>query len=426
MFKVLVIAYYFPPMGLSGVQRTVKFVKYMEKFGWQPTVVTTSNVAYFAHDESLLEEVKNTKIVRVGAKEPNSLLAKYGTMKIPSEFLRKVFNRLSQTFFIPDNKISWSKKAFKVSSKLLTEEKYDIIFVTIPPFSTFREAVKLKEQFNLPLLVDYRDLWLDSYFSFYLTPFHRLLNKRMEYKALKKADKITVTNRVIKEKLLKHYKFLTFNDVVIISHGYDEEDFAIPNIKKDKSNKMMITYSGIFIEYNTPKYFLRAFKLLVDQNPEIAENITLRFIGFLRKENEKLINKLGISRYVENLNYLDHKTAVKKLMESDILWMMVGRKKNIDAILPGKIYEYFGTMKPVIACVPKGAARTAAIAYDASFVTEPDNVMEIKSVFVHVYELFKSNKLPVPKEDYVKNHSRENLTKNLTQQFQFLIKEEVS
>ncbi len=426
MFKVLVIAYYFPPMGLSGVQRTAKFVKYMEKFDWQPTVVTTSNVAYFAHDKSLLDEIKGTRIVRIGAKDPNSLLSKYGTVKIPGEFIRKIFNRLSQTFFIPDNKISWSKKALKVCSQLLTEEKFDIIFVTIPPFSTFRAAVKLKERFSIPILVDYRDLWLDSYFSFYLTPFHRLLNKRMEYKALKKADKITVTNRVIKEKLLKNYKFLTFNDIVIISHGYDEEDFVTSNIPMEKNDKMMITYSGIFIEYNTPKYFLRAFKQLVDENPEIAANITLRFIGFLRKENEKLIKKLGLSNYIENLNYLDHKTAVKKLMESNVLWMMVGRKKNIDAILPGKIYEYFGTMKPVIACVPKGAARTAAIAYDASFITEPDNIKEIKSVLVHVYELYKANKLPVPKGDFVKNHSRENLTKNLTQQFQFLIKENVS
>jgi glycosyltransferase involved in cell wall biosynthesis len=427
MFKVLVIAYYFPPMGLSGVQRTLKFVKYMNESNWEPTVVTSSNVAYFAHDESLLKELDGTKtrIIRVGGKEPNSLLSKFGTMKIPNEFVRKTFNRISQSIFIPDNKTSWSKRAFQVCSKLLLEEKYDIAFVTIPPFSSFNMAVKLKERFNLPILVDYRDLWLDSYFSFYLTPFHRLLNKRMEYKALKKADKISVTNRVIKEKLLKHYKFLTFNDIVIVAHGYDKEDFiGLDNLKK-KDDTMIITYSGVFIEYNTPKYFLRAFKKFVDECPEDAVKIKLRFVGLLRKENERLIESLRIKDYVENLNYLEHKEAVKKLMESDVLWMMIGNKKNIDAILPGKLFEYFGTKKPVIVSVPKGAAKTAAIAYGASFITEPDNIDEIKNTIAKVYKLYKENNLPKPNEDYVESHSRKNLTKLLTQQFQFLIKEDV-
>lgn len=427
MFKVLVVAYYFPPMGLSGVQRTLKFVKYMNKFNWEPTVVTSSNVAYFAHDNSLLKEIEGTKtkIVRIGGREPNSVLSKFGTMKVPNEFIRKAFNRLSQTIFIPDNKTSWSKKALETCTKLLQEEKFDVVFVTIPPFSSFRMAVKLKEKFNLPILVDYRDLWLDSYFSFYPTPLHRLLNKRMEYNALKKADKVTVTNRVIKEKLLKHYKFLTFNDIVIVSHGYDEDDFRGLYESKKTDDNMIITYSGVFIEYNTPKYFLQAFKKLADENPEIASKIKLRFIGLLRKENEKLINNLNLKNHVENLEYMEHKESVKKLMESDILWMMVGKKKNIDAILPGKLFEYFGTRKPVIVSVPKGAAKTAAIAYGASFITEPDDIDDIKNTILKIYQLFRENKLPKPNEDYVNNHSRESLTKLLTQQFQFLIKEDV-
>ena len=115
MPKVLVITYYFPPMGLSGVQRTLKFVKYLKNYEWQPTVITTGNVAYFAHDKSLQKELDETgvRVIRVEGAEPNSLLSKYGTIKLPSERIRKLFNRLSQVFFIPDNKLSWSKNAFK-------------------------------------------------------------------------------------------------------------------------------------------------------------------------------------------------------------------------------------------------------------------------------------------------------------------------
>ena len=102
MHKVLVIAYYFPPMGLSGVQRTLKFVKYLKNYNWEPTVITTGKVAYFAHDESLKKELDETavRVIRVGGSDPNSLLSKKGTIKLPSEFIRKTFNRISQTFFI--------------------------------------------------------------------------------------------------------------------------------------------------------------------------------------------------------------------------------------------------------------------------------------------------------------------------------------
>src|SRR4030066_1235489 len=127
MHKVLVISYYFPPMGLSGVQRTLKFVKYLKNKNWEPTVITTGKVAYFAHDESLQKELNEmrVRVIRVEGTEPNSLLSKHGTIKLPSEFIRKTFNRLSQIFLIPDNKLSWSKKAFKKCLEILSHEQFD-------------------------------------------------------------------------------------------------------------------------------------------------------------------------------------------------------------------------------------------------------------------------------------------------------------
>ena len=124
MFNVIVVSYYFPPMGLSGVQRTLKFVKYMPDYNWRPTVVTTGKTGYFAHDNTLLIELegKEIEIVRTEGFDPNSLLKKFGTIKYPRESVRKLFNRLSQTFFIPDNKISWAKKAL-----IKVEEWYDLL-----------------------------------------------------------------------------------------------------------------------------------------------------------------------------------------------------------------------------------------------------------------------------------------------------------
>ncbi len=424
MFKVLVIAYYFPPLGLSGVQRTLKFVKYMPSHGWHPTVITTGNIAYYAHDKSLQNELDklNIKVIRISSFDPNTVLSKFGTVKMPNEKVRKILNILSQSIFIPDNKILWSKKAFEAASEVLSKEKFDTIFISAPPFSAFKMAVKLKKKFDIPLVVDYRDLWYKSYFAFYPTPFHSYLHKRMEYSSLKAADKVIVTNRKIKEKLLSIYKFLTFDDVVIIPHGFDPEDFSTIKPAPKTTDKMIITYSGIFLEYNTPKYFLEAFKKITVERPDIASKIELHFVGHLRKENQRLMKKLKLEEFVKDFGYMNHDEAVRKVLSSDVLWFMIGRKKSIDAILPGKMYEYFGSGKPVIACVPEGAAKSAAIEYGASFITEPEDVNAIKETIFKIYQLYINKQLPSPDTNFIDKHRRDLLTETLIKQFQLLIK----
>lgn len=425
MFKVLVVAYYFPPMGLSGVQRTLKFVKYMKNYNWEPTVVTSGNVAYFAHDNSLQKELSDTgiKVIRVsGSREPNSIFAKLGTIKPPSEFIRNILNKLSQTFFIPDNKVSWSKLAYKKIDEILSKEKFDALFITCPPFSAFDIISQIKKKHDIPLFADYRDLWYRSYFAFYLSPFHRLLHKKKEYWALKAADRITVTNRKIKEKLLHTYPFLTFDDVVIISHGYDHEDFEKIPAQPKPQNKMVLMYSGIFMVYNSPVYLLKAFKQITIERPDIASNIELHFVGFLRKENQKLIRKLKLQTFIKDHGYVNHDETIAKLKSADVLWFMVGRRRNIDAILPGKIYEYIGAKKPILACVPEGAAKMAVEESSAGYICSPDNIDEIKNTILKVYDDYKNNKLPVASQEVLERFRRDNLTELLTKQFQLKLR----
>ena len=424
MFKVLVIAYYFPPMGLSGVQRTLKFVKYMKNYNWEPTVLTAGATAYYAHDFSLLEEAENAKVkvVRVGGKDINSRIAQKGTVKMPAEKVRKLLSRLSATFFIPDNKKGWCKKAIIKARELLQNEKFDLIFATGPPFSGFNMAVKLKNEFNLPLVIDYRDLWFGSQFGFYPTPLHSYRHKKMEYAALKSADKIIVINRKIKEKILSAYKFLTFDDVFIIQQGFDQEDFKDLPIDKKIKTKMIFTYMGIFYEFITPKYFLRAFKNLIVERPEIGSRIELHFVGILRKENEKLIRKFELQEFVKSYGYLNHREALVKAVSSDVLWMMVGRCRNADTVTTGKIYEYFGTRKPIFACIADGALKNSLNDYKASFIVEPDDIDGIKNMMLNIYNLYNKNQLPIPDEEFVEKHRRDFLTDELTKQFSFLIK----
>ncbi len=424
MFKVLVIAYYFPPKGLSGVQRTLKFVKYMPKFNWQPTVLTSGLNAYYAYDYSLLKEVDESvvKIVRVSAKEINSLIPKKGTIKMPGEFLRKTLSFFSSFFFIPDNKKQWAKNALIEARKLLKEEQYDLIFVTGPPFSSFTIAAQLKKEFDVPLAIDYRDLWYGNHFAIYPTPYHKSRIKQLEYKVLKSADKIIVNNRRIKEKVMEYFPFVSHRDIIIIPHGFDQEDFEKSGTEPKTKDKLVLAHSGLFYEYITPKYFLNAFKTLVAERPDIASNIELVFIGVLRKSLLRQIRKLKLEPFIKISGYVSHIESVRKILSSDVLWMMIGEGRNSDSIAPSKVFEYIGTRKPIIGMIQDDSIiKTSLQEYKASYICDPYDEKAIKELLLKVYEDFRLNKLPQPDPEVVTRYRRDNLTEILGKELQFLV-----
>ncbi len=424
MFKVLVIAYYFPPKGLSGVQRTLKFVKYMPQNNWLPTVLTSEANAYYAYDPSLLDEIdtEQVQIVRVDAREINSLLPQKGTVKMPSEPVRKLLSYISSFFFIPDNKISWAKKALEKGREILKKESYDLIFVTGPPFSSVETAVQLKKEFDIPMVIDYRDLWYGDHLAIYPTPFHKRLIRKMEYRALKASDKIVVINRRVKEKIMDYYKFVKHTDVLIIPHGFDQTDFDSAGTEPKTKDKMILTYSGIFYDYITPKYVLNAFKELLQERPDYAANIQLHFVGLLRKSIIRQIKRLKLEQYVKISGYVTHKEAVRKIQSSDILWLMIGNARNSDAHPTGKVYEYMGTKKPIIGFVCDGSVKSLLQEYEASYICDPYDLKEIKHTLVKAYEDFRLDTLPKPDPEFVERFRRDNLTIQLTKELQFLVK----
>jgi glycosyltransferase involved in cell wall biosynthesis len=164
----------------------------------------------------------------------------------------------------------------------------------------------------------------------------------MEYNALKVADKVIVTNRKIKELLIKIYKFLTFEDLVIIPHGYDAADFASSGRLPPSNKKMVLAYSGIFYEHNTPKHFFSAFNKLKKENPQIAGNIELHFIGDLGKSNLKLIKNYNLEEFVVNHGYLNHDEAIAKILSRcfmDDAWEMEAQRYNFTREADG-IYRF--------------------------------------------------------------------------------------
>ncbi len=411
--KVLVIAYYFPPLGLSGVQRTLKFVKYLPSFGWEPTVLTVEERGYFAKDATFLGELSemHINIIRTQSFDPWHILRNKGVVHLPSGASHNLLSKLSQFFLIPDNKIGWKKHAIRAARKLLAAEHFDAIYSTAPPYTDFLIAAELRREFGLPLVVDYRDAWLENPLHLYATPLHRLRHRQLERSVLRYSDHIITINRRIKETIIRNYPFLQHNDISIISQGFDAEDFQ--GIQTEQRKKFRITHSGTFYYNRTPRYFLKALQEFIRETPEAANNIEACFAGTWRDEDAKLVKKFGLEGVVNALGYRPHKECVALLQNSDALWMIIGNGKGEEMMSTGKLYEYLGAGKPILGCVPGGMAKQLLEKSGCAYISPPEDIQTIKNHLTTLYRQFKSGRLPRPAPEFVMQFERRALTEEL-------------
>ena len=419
--RVLVVAYYFPPMGLSGVQRTLKFVRHLPHFNWLPTVLTVDPVGYFAQDTTLLGELSapGITVVRTPPAGPGRFFRRKDVVRLPAEGMRKFLSRMSDTFFIPDNKIGWRRKAVRVAEELHRRKPFDLIFATAPPFTDFLIGAAIKELINKPLVFDYRDPWVDYPFKFYPTPLHKAVTIALERKALRASSHVVTTNRRVKELLIRRYGFLTHHDIDIIPQGFDPADFeeATPLVgpRRPADGRMRITYAGIFWEDRIPDHFLRGLRALFDSRPETNGRIEARFVGHFRGENLALVRALGLTDAVTILDYLPHRECVAELLASDALWMIVGD----DLGSPGKLYEYIGARKPILGLVPEGFIR-GTIIEAGGLVVPPKDVAGITSALSTLFDRFSGGTMPSPPHSVVEKFDRRTLTGNLVRVFESL------
>jgi glycosyltransferase involved in cell wall biosynthesis len=416
--EALVVAYYFPPMGLSGVQRTVKFVKYMPENGLRPVVLTTTPSAYYAFDNTMLEEIESSgaKIYRTPPDISRFAGGHKGkTIKYPSPLMQKLKKAILQTIFQPDSRRLWRKPAVELGEYIFRNHDIKVIYATAPPFTDFLVAYQLSRLYNVPFVLDYRDLWVDNAFYFYATPFHKLYSVRLESEILTHAEKAIVTTRHMKEMLLRRYKFLSHDDVAIIPHGYDESDFENTEDIKPDADKFTITHSGLFPDDLTPKYFLRGLADFLKRHPDAKRSLEARFVGLMRRGHLKLIKKYKLANNVVTTGYVSHPEVIRHLKQSDALWMMI--TNNIAT--PSRMYEYLGARKPFICCAPEGSIRRDAADSKVALTTDPKDVAAISRAIETFYKMWKNDNLPRPADDYVKKFDRRRLTSVLARELMY-------
>jgi glycosyltransferase involved in cell wall biosynthesis len=418
--KVLVITYDFPPLGKGSVLRPLKFAKYFPKYGWEPVILTSTPKTYFFRDDQLLRDTEGMKIFRTkGA--GNNLLTGRKLKALPNEGQRKLRRNISKIRNLPDEHKGWISKAVKLGSEIIETHKIEIMYVTGPPFSAFVAAGELKEKYKIPLVIDYQDSWLHSSSNYFAMGYHRLRSMKMEQEVIRGTDEIITINRRIKEYLIEEYDYLKHSDINILNHGFDEDDFKSAALKPlPEKSRMRFTNVGGFFDLVSPAYFFEALKIVFQKRPDMRGKIEACFIGGLSKENLQLIQKHNISDVVSNPGYLNHSDAIRYMLSSDVLWLTIGKGEGSEVVSPVRMAEYFGARKPILACVPDGAAKQLLKDYDAVRICEPDEPNEIANLIIEYYDLNEKRMMPMPNEEIVKKFNIDGMTYELVRYFEFL------
>lgn len=429
-------------MGLSGVQRTLKFAKYLPEFGWEPTVVTSEPAGYFAYDDSLQEEVRQAKldVHRTSSWDPTRLFGRRKVISLPPERTRRALSFLSQLILIPDNKLGWWLPARRKALELHRKEPFDLIFSTAPPYTAHLIAAGVARSSGLPLVLDFRDDWMGNPRHHYPTAIHRSLSSRLEQRAVAGATHTIVINEVIRRNLLaRNADVLRPKDVIVIPQGYDPSDFIAfggdhatrgdrsTSVKEPSASGSAPTegihegfrllYSGVFYHAQTPEPFLRGLADFITRRPEVKSTIEAAFVGLLPESALRLADELEVGDLIRNTGYLQHSEAVAEILSADVLWMMIGRSDGAESISTSKLYEYFGARKPILGIVPEGAARSELRRYEAAEIADPDRVSDVSAAIERLYSAWERSMLPVPRESFVEQFDRKRLTRRLARLF---------
>jgi len=360
MKKVLIITYYWPPSGGAGVQRWLKFAKYLPEFGWQPIILTVDPkyATYPQRDESLSSEVDSNCIVYTTKSFELYNLYKLisGKKEVPyggfaNESKETSFQKISKflrgNFLLPDPRKGWNKFALKKAGELIRQFNIETVVTTSPPHSTQLIGLKLKQKFNIRWIADLRDPWTDIYYynQFKHTALALNVDKRYELKVIENADMLITVSQDVKRIFAEKSKLAIAEKTVVIPNGYDEEDFRINNISAE--SKKVITYTGTISEAYDVSGLLSALTKLPE---DLKSEILIRFVGKVPPSIAQKFNSIGIE--TELTGYVDHSKSIEYLLRSNMLLLVIPKVKNNQGILTGKFFEYLASQKPILAIGP--------------------------------------------------------------------------
>ena len=411
--KVLIITYYWPPAGGSGVQRWLKFVKYLQEFGIEPVVYTVENANYLKQDTSLLNEVpKGIKILKQPIWEPTALLfwkkSKQQTKGISNLSKGGFLSFIRGNFFIPDPKVFWVKPSVSYLQKYLDANDIDVIISTGPPHSMHLIAERLHQKNDVKWLADFRDPWSDLYYNkdFKQLAFAKNKNRKLEESVLKNADCIVTVSNSLKKEFAKIAK-----KVEVITNGFDDKFVAAENTILD--TKFSISYIGLLPKQSNPKLLFKVLKALCEESLNFKKDLQLNFIGDISEEVKVVIEENKLLQNTNFVGYISHQQAIECQNTSQVLLLLIPNVKNNKGILTGKLFEYLKAKRPILAIGPeKGDLATILQETNSGVIVNFDAEEKLKLEIEALYQKYKEDKLTLNSNNIEKYHRKE-LTKKL-------------
>jgi len=390
-------------------------------------VLTVEPGAYFAFDDSLLAELNGEGITihRTKTLDPTTRSSGRKLVPFPEESKRRFLSWASQFFLIPDNKIGWKGPAVRAAKQLMKERPFDLIYATAPPYTALMVGAEISRIERLPLVLDYRDDWLMNPRHSYPTKVHRSISASKEAEVLKEASVVLTINETIAGLVGERAPDIS---TVVVPQGFDPADFSAKDLDEidsrntaDQNRQMVFLYSGMFYDAQQPDVFLKALKNVLEDQPELKQKVVASFVGLLSDRVIKLVADLGLESVVRTNGYQDHSASVAELKKCDVAWMTVGRQEGEEMISTGKLFEYIGSGKPILALVPDGEAKTALLDYEASFICPPDDQKKIEMEIGRLVKLWEDSALPEGRNDENSRYDRRHLARKVADIFNSLL-----
>lgn len=408
-------------MGGSGVQRPLKFVKYLPEYGWNPIILCPEPGIYPYFDDSLEKELDyiDPDIRRIKANTPFHKTGHYSKKmdELPEKFTENL-RRFSRLLMYPDNKRGWIKPGIQAGREIIEEEDIDLIFSTAPPFSNHMLAEKLSSESGIPAVLDYRDSWHNNHFMTELYGWQRRIMSRMERKCLEGADGVVTLDFYMLQDLKKAFpgKVKNFR---VLPHGFDPDDFdEVDEGSLDYHDyKLNILYSGLFYEENQPDIFLTALERAIDRGTIKRREVHLHFQGGLSDRILQLLEDMGFEDLYTDYGYVPHDEAVANLMKADLLWMISNFDPEYRQVKSGKLFEYMGSGKPILGLVHPGAAAEILNEYESGYVAPVDDAEKIAGKLAEINILWKQKALYHEDPDFVEQFNRKKITGGLASFF---------
>lgn len=422
MKKVLIITYYWPPSGGSGVQRWLKFSKYLPEFGWQPIIFTPSNPEYPAIDEGLLKDIpKEAVVIKIPIKEPyyyykaltgkkqESVSTGFLSEKKSNAKLEGFAKWVRGNFFIPDARKWWISPATKYLNNYLKENHIDAIISTGPPHSMHLVAENIASKNNIPWIADFRDPWtkIDFYHELNLSNWADKKHKTLEKKVIQNATKVITIGKTMASE---------FNDIVnreidVIYNGFDGAD--VSNVEVETDKKFSIVHTGLMAPSRNPIRLWETLSYLVKENTEFAENLVIRLIGKVDVSVKSSIDSFGLTNFVEYVDYLPHNKIVEEQRKARVLLLVINDTPNAKGILTGKMFEYLAASRPILCVGPQDGEAGELLQKAGHYVVANDDSIAIKQTLEF---LFKANEQDFSfDKQLIKQFSRKECTKKLSE-----------